>query len=111
MFHKCNICFNNIYYNPYKPKCRCNNIYYHHDCIKKWYNQKQIYSCPICRDEDITYNKYKKNLRELKYINYICNIFYIFATLLFNLNIININIIIGISIFKVYYYTKLIYYN
>ena len=56
---KCAICFEEIYMPYYKsPSCNC-NIYYHLNCIEKWYNINK--SCIICKKKDeFSLNKLRK---------------------------------------------------
>lgn len=45
----CNICFEDFTKQDtmFKIGCECKNVFYHHDCIMKWYKIKRI--CPTCR--------------------------------------------------------------
>ena len=66
--NECYICFENC--ND-KCKCKCNNLYVHEQCIKKYGSIKNFYSnkqenvyfitCPICEETVIyQFNSYKK---------------------------------------------------
>jgi len=45
----CSICLNSLGKNKIcKPICKCNNIFYHKECIKTWLKKKS--TCPICKE-------------------------------------------------------------
>jgi len=71
---KCGVCDENIYIFYYKSKkCKC-KVYYHLDCIKKWYKINNV--CIYCKKKDET-NVLKIQNKKYEYICILMSIIYI----------------------------------
>ncbi len=77
---KCGICFDEIYMPAYKSSCNC-KIYYHLDCIQKWYKFKKK-KCIICKKKDISSLKNLENLHN-KIYNFVFNILILIIILIY----------------------------
>ena len=75
--NECYICFE---YCNNKTNCKCNNLYAHKECIKKYGKIKNFYSneqeniyfinCPICDETTIyNFNLVKKKIVKKKFCN------------------------------------------
>jgi hypothetical protein len=56
---ECRICFDQVE-KPVKINCPCNNVYYHKNCLQKWFRKKK--TCPMCRKEFIGCSKAYKGV-------------------------------------------------